>query len=433
MDGLLNREKKKLFTPAIVLFLISQNLSIFGSTVVGYAIIWHVTLKTSSGTWMMGVTLATMVPHLLISLYSGVWADRYSRKLLIMLSDGFIALVTFGLFIAFRMGFQHLELLLFVSVIRSLGSGVQGPAVNAIFPQLVDKEHLTRIQGINQSIRSVLLLLAPAVGGLVLTVMNLSWAFMLDVVTAALAIAIFSFIKVSRIERRKELFTMRKDMKEGLTYTFGNPVLRSLVIYYALAYFLVTPAAILTPLLVERSFGPEIWKLTGNEISWTVGSLVGGLFVSLKGQFKDKVQTIALTLVGFGVGFTLLGVARPFSVYLAVMGFVGLFMPILATAETVLIQEIVPANKMGRVFSIVELLSGFSIPLGILIYGPLADIVSIESLLIVSGILLILVGLSYWRSNRLMVARASLRGQEGRKIGNEKLTVEVSEQSLFSS
>jgi len=405
-------KKAKLFTPSILLFLISQNLSIFGSSVVGYAIIWYVTLETSSGTWMMGVTLATMVPYLLISLYSGVWADRYSRKRLIMLSDGFIALATFVLFILFRMGYRQLELLLAVSVIRSLGSGIQSPAVNAIFPQLVPKEHLTRIQGINQSVRSVLLLLSPAVGGVVLSLMNISWAFLLDVITAFLAIVVFAFIRVEQIKHKDEAFSVRKDMREGLSYTFRNPVLKSLILYYALAFFLVTPAAILTPLLVERSFGPEIWRLTANEIAWTAGSLVGGLFIVLKGQFKDKVRTIALALVGFGVGFALLGIAKPFFLYLGVMVSVGIFMPILATAETVLIQEIVEPGKMGRVFSIVELISGFSMPLGILLYGPLADIVSIESLLIVSGILLVLVGLSYQRSNRRMVARIVLRGQK---------------------
>lgn len=409
MNSMPDKKKAKLFTPSILLFLISQNLSIFGSSVVGYAIIWYVTLKTSSGTWMMAVTLATMVPHLLISLYSGVWADRYSRKSLIMLSDGFIAAATLALFILFRMGYRNLELLLAVSVIRSLGSGIQSPAVNAIFPQLVPKEHLTRIQGINQSVRSVLLLLSPAVGGLVLSVMNISWAFLLDVISAFLAIVVFAFIRVEQIKRKDEVFSVRKDMSEGLSYTFGNPVLKSLILYYTFAFFLVTPAAILTPLLVERSFGPEIWKLTANEIAWTAGSLVGGIFIALKGQFKDKVRTIALALVGFGVGFTLLGIAKPFPLYLVVMVLVGIFMPILATAETVLIQEIVEPGKMGRVFSIVELISGFSIPLGILIYGPLADVVSIESLLIVSGLLLVLVGLSYQRSNRRMVV---LSGQK---------------------
>ena len=131
------KSNNALFTPSVVLFLISQNLSLFGSSVVGYAIIWYITLETSSGVFLMYATLAQMVPHLLISLSSGVWADRYNRKHLIMLSDSFIAIATLGLALFYATGAKSITALLAVSVVRSLGSGVQTPAVNAIIPQLV--------------------------------------------------------------------------------------------------------------------------------------------------------------------------------------------------------------------------------------------------------------------------------------------------------
>ena len=80
-------------------------------------------------------TICAMFPQVIISLWGGVWSDRYNRKTLIMLTDGFIALSTFGLAIAFWAGFQRLELLLAVSVERSISAGIQTPSVHAIFPQ----------------------------------------------------------------------------------------------------------------------------------------------------------------------------------------------------------------------------------------------------------------------------------------------------------
>ena len=127
--------------------------------------------------------------------------DRHNRKHLIMLADAFIALATLGIALFFWAGFQRMELLLVVSVVRSIGAGIQMPAVNAIYPQLVPQDRLTKVQGINQTLNSVLMLLSPAVGGIVLGSMDIAWAFMLDVVTAALAILIISFIKVEKIER----------------------------------------------------------------------------------------------------------------------------------------------------------------------------------------------------------------------------------------
>ena len=398
MQDTLQQKSPPLFTKRVVLFLLSQNLSIFGSSVVGFAIIWYITLETSSGIYLMLATLAQMVPHLIISLYSGVWADRHSRKVLIMLSDSFIAVATLVLALVFSLGWESIWAILAISVIRSIGGGIQSPAVNAIIPQLVAEEHLVRIQGIIQSISSALMLLSPAVGGMMLGLFGLVSTFYLDVVTATLAVVVFSFIKVAKPKRAEETHSVAADMKVGISYTFSNPILRNLLICYGFSFFLITPAAILTPLLVERTFGGEVWRLTLNEMVWTGGALLGGLLVSLKGNFKNKVTAISLSLVAFGSCFALLGVAPTFIIYLIIMGLGGIFVPFLNTAEIVMIQEISDEDKLGRVFSIVQILSGSAIPLGILIFGPLADRVSIQILLVISGILLVAVGLIYGRT-----------------------------------
>ena len=143
----------------IPLFLLSQNISLFGSSVAGFAVIWHITLTTSSGTWLMLATICALLPQILFSLIGGVLADRHNRKHLIMLSDGFIALATLGLAIAFLLGLERLELLLTISAVRSIGADIQTPAAGAIYPQLVPQEHLTKVQGINQTLNSVLMLL----------------------------------------------------------------------------------------------------------------------------------------------------------------------------------------------------------------------------------------------------------------------------------
>lgn len=86
--------------------------------------------------------------------------------------------------------------------------------------------------------------------------------------------------------------------------------------------------------------------------------------------------------------------------YLLEMGVSGFFMPIIATAETVFIQEITAPQMMGRVFSIIQIFTSVAMPLAILLFGPLADVVSVETLLISSGFLLAIVGLVYQLTNR---------------------------------
>lgn len=377
------------------LFLVSQNISLFGSSVVAYAIIWHITITTSSGTWMMLSTLSAMLPQILVSLFGGVLADRYSRKMLIMLSDGFTAMATLGLAIAFLSGFGSLGLLLVISAVRSVGAGIQSPSVSALYPQLVPQDQLTKVQGINQTIYAVLNLLSPPIAGVILGTIGITATFFVDVSTAALAILVMSRIHVEKIERKNAPATMWADMKAGLYYTLCHPRLRRIIICFTASFFLITPAAVLSPLMVQRTFGNEVWMLTANELSWTLGSLVGGLFVAIKGDFKDKVLTVAVCLVAFGVIFGLLGIAWDIVSYLIFMGIGGFFLPAISTAQTVYIQEVTEPEVMGRVFSIVEIITASAMPVAILVFGPLADVVSVQTLMIISGVLLAMVGVVY--------------------------------------
>lgn len=384
----------------IALFLISQNLSLFGSSVVSFAVIWHITLETSSGKWVTAFTVCSLLPQVLISLWAGVWADRYNRKHLIMLADCLIALVTLGLAIAFWAGHQGLVLLLAISFFRSIFAGIQAPAINAMFPQIVPAERLTKVQGINQTLSSLLMLLSPVAGGVVLGSLGIVWAFMVDVITALLAVVILTFIRIEKVLRSKEVAPVFTELWQGIAYVLSSKLLRRLLICFGVSFFLVTPAAMLTPLFVERTFGSDVWRLTANELAWTIGSLTGGVFVSLRGEFKDKIKTISIGLAGFGVPFALLGIAPNFVIYLLLIGMGGFFSPVVVTAQTVLIQENVEAAMMGRVFSLVQIVTGAAMPVAILFVGPLADVVSLDLMLFVSGILLAMTGLLFQVTSR---------------------------------
>lgn len=139
----------------IARFLSAQTISLLGSSIVQYAIIWYIiTLTTSSGKMITLSTLCGFLPQILISLFAGVWIDRYSRKGIVMITDCLIASATLILAIFFLTGHKNIELLLAVLAIRSAGTGIQTPAVNTIIPQVVPQKHLMQVNGINSSIRN---------------------------------------------------------------------------------------------------------------------------------------------------------------------------------------------------------------------------------------------------------------------------------------
>lgn len=163
----------------IILFLSSQTISLFGSSLVQYAIMWYITLTTESGMMMTLYIICGFIPTFILSPFAGVWADRFNRKILIMAADASIAVATLVLAIVFLLGYEATWLLFVMAAIRALGTGVQTPAVGAILPQIVPKEQLTKINGINGSIQAIIMFVSPIVSAGLLTWTTLEMIFLL--------------------------------------------------------------------------------------------------------------------------------------------------------------------------------------------------------------------------------------------------------------
>jgi len=382
-----------------IIFLSSQILSIFGSSVASFAIVWYITLETGSATLMTVSILSAFMPQILISLFAGVWADRYNKKMLIILSDLLTAGATLVLVLYFLMGHESFALIFLISGIRSIGAGIQMPAVGAILPEIVPMEKMTRVNGINSSLTSAMMLLSPAVAGILLATVGFGYTLLVDVITALLAAAIlFQLGPGGAVAAPRPSEGTLAELKAGCLYTKNNQFICKLLIFYAIFFFMVSPAAFLTPIMIARSFGVEVWRLTANEIVWTLGAVFGGLIVAWWGSFENKIKTLAISSLGFGITFILLGVSTNFIFYLGVMFVAGIFLPFFTTAETVLILENVEEHMLGRVYSIVQIIISAVMPLGMLLFGPLGDMISIESLLIGTGICIMLLTPFIWKT-----------------------------------
>lgn len=371
------------------LFLSSQAISLFGSSLVQYAIIWYITLQTKSGVMTTVATLCGFIPQVLISLFAGVWADKYNKKMLIILADGAIACSTLIIAVLFLTGVDSMWLLFLVLVIRSFGSGIQTPTTTSFIPEIVPEDKLMRVNGVNSTIQSVMLILSPAASGALLANVDLGYIFFIDVVTALIGIFLFSFVRVTHKKKGKEKVDYFASIKEGVSYTKNHRLVSRLMVYLLLANVFIAPLAILTPLMVTRSFGADPWYLTLNEMVFFIGNILGGVVISAWGGFKNKMHTIGIGCLICGALSVLLGLPFPFIAYLIWMGLCGVTMPMFNTPFITLFQETVDADKQGRVFSLISVVTGAIMPFAMIVFGPLADYIKIEYILIVTGLLFI--------------------------------------------
>jgi DHA3 family macrolide efflux protein-like MFS transporter len=372
----------------------------FGTMVVQYAIMWHITLTTQSGSMMTLFTIFGLLPMFFISPFGGVWADRFNRKYIINIADGSIAFASLIVAILIMSGIDHIGILLACAVIRSLGQGVQTPAVGAFIPQIVPQEHLTRINGRQGSIQSCINLTAPMISGALMSFAPLEILFFLDVVTAAIGIAlVVFFVKAPGMEKspaeagKPKGVAYLHDLREGLGYIKKHGYVLRMIVLTAVFLFFFAPSAFLTPLQATRNFGGDVWRLTAIEMTFSIGMMAGGILIATWGGFKNRTYTMALSCALCGILAAGLGVAPNFWLYLAFMATMGLSFPLWNAPFMVILQTTVEPAFMGRVFSVFGMVSSTMMPLGMLVFGPIADTVSINILLVGTGIVITLLAI----------------------------------------
>jgi DHA3 family macrolide efflux protein-like MFS transporter len=388
-----------------ILFLISQNISLFGSLLVQYAIIWHITLETQSGSVMTISILCGFIPTFLVSPFAGVWADRFDRRRLIVLSDALIAVATLGMAIFFHLGQEELWQMFAVLAVRSFGTGIQTPAVHAILPQIVPSDKLMRVNGINSSTLSVVNIISPLAGGALLSMLPMEAIFLIDVGTATLAIFILVFLlkipsHVEGVEMEK--IDYLQDLKEGFAYIGSHRFIKILFTFCGLYFVMVAPAAFLSPLQVARSYGEDVWRLSAIEAAFSAGMVLGGLLVATWGGFHNRIRTMGTSLLVFGTFVFLIGFIPPFWLYLACMVLLGISMPLFNSPFTVLLQQRVDSRYMGRVFSVFGMLSSSVMPMAMLVFGPLSDSIPIEWLMLTTGVAIVAIGVGMLLDTRLL-------------------------------
>lgn len=366
-------------------YLFSSNLFVFGSSTVFYAVLWHIALVTSSGIWMTYASLAGALPALLVAPFGGVWADRYRRNWLIMGSASLVSGLTLLLAFVYTTQPKALWLLLTIAAIRSVGTGIQTPAANALLPQLVPAKQVTRMNGLNQIVQSLMLLVSPLLAGYILSDLGIIWIFFVDAGTALLAVLSLATIRVPAVQSGKQ---EKHAIIGGLRYVRRAPALAAFMLFTVVAFILIAPSSQLSTLYVNRTFGHGVWNLTFNELAWTIGASIGGVYIALHQQLPDKIRVIAVGMAGSGLAFAVMGLHESFVVYLFFMFISGVFYPILTAAQTIYIQETVDSAMMGRVFSLWQILSTGIYPIAMLGYGPLADQIPISWIFIATGLLL---------------------------------------------
>jgi len=379
-----------------------QALSILGSQLVQFALIWHLTVTTGSATVLATASLVGVLPGVVLGPLVGTLVDRWNRRWLMLLADSIIALVTIGLTVLFALGVVSIWHIYAVMFIRSLAGAFHSNAMTASTSLLVPVEQLTRIQGLNQMLNGGLNVVAAPLGALLLELLPIQGILMIDVVTAGLAILPLVFIQIPQPERAEQSAgvgetqaTVWQDFRAGFRYMLGRPGLLIIGLMTVGINFTVIPAFSLLPLLVKDHFGGSAIHLGWLEAAMGIGIIAGGALLGVWGGFKRKILTSLLGLMGLGAGILLLALAPAWALPLAVGGvlLVGVMNSLTNGPFMAVIQSTVEPDMQARIFSLLSSIGGGMAPLGLLIAGPVGNRAGVQAWFLLRGVVCGLMGL----------------------------------------
>jgi DHA3 family macrolide efflux protein-like MFS transporter len=385
-----------------------QALSLLGSRLVQFALIWWLTKTTESATVLAMASLVGLLPQVVLGPFVGVLVDRWRRRWVMFGSDGLVALATLVLAVLFwqdAVQVWHVFVILFV---RALAGSFHWPAMQASTTLMVPERLFTRIQGLNQTLQGGLNVAAAPLGALLLEVSTMHSILAIDIATALVAMLPLLFIAIPQPERKVEvagqIASFWDELHDGLRYVRSHRGLRMLITMAVMVNLVLVPTFSLMPILVTNHFSGEAVQLAWMEALSGAGIVVGGALLGAWGGFRRKILTTQTGLLGMGLAVLVVGLTPSALFWLAVAAMFGVGLSMALTNGPILaiLQTTVAPDLQGRVFTLLNSLVTLATPVGLIIAGPVADLLGVQMWFVAGGLVTALVGVFGFFSTALM-------------------------------
>jgi DHA3 family macrolide efflux protein-like MFS transporter len=378
-----------------------QSLSLIGSALVRFALIWWMTETTGSATVLAMASLVALLPPTVLGPVVGALVDRWRRRWVMVVADSAIALFTALLALLFWRETVQLWHVYAILSLRALGTAFHDPAMTASTTLMVPRTWFTRVAGMDQTRDAVNRIAGAPLGALLVTVLPIQAVLAIDVGTALLAVVPLLFIDVPQpaasTPAAREVGAIwravAREMGDGVRYLWRWRGLFVMLATAAAVPFFHQPTTSLRPLLITGHFGGGAAELGWATMAFGLGSVTGGLLMSTWGGFKRRMTTISAGVVLFGLANLLRGLAPAgaFWLYLGATFCAGPATAMYGAAMRAIMQATVPPEMQGRVFALRTSLFQAMAPLGLATLAPLGDTIGVQPIFLMDGVACLLV------------------------------------------
>ena len=379
-----------------------------------FRLVWIGAFTSTTGTWMQTVAQAWVVysltgsalllgfdaflstgPMLIFSLFGGVIADRMERRK-IMLASQYLQM-TFAFVLALLLWTNTVKIwhIFLLSFLTGSAQSFSGPAYASLLPLLVRREDVPNAIAMNSMQFNLARVIGPVLGGLALTAWGPAACFGLNGFSFIAVIIAYMMIRTPIVRGRGEAKGMMAEMREGFAFVIGRRAVLLLTFLSFAGTFLGMPIVTFLPVVAKVIFaaGPKAYTYLLS--AYGVGSVVGALLVAATGHVPNKGRLALMLQLAFATLLVAFAVSRAFPASLLIAFGAGLCIVGVISLYSSLVQLATSDSMRGRVMSIFMLAFRGGMPLGNLLAGYVAQRWSITIALLINGVVLAAVALTF--------------------------------------
>lgn len=379
------------------LFMIAgQSLSLIGSTAVQFSVIWWLSTTLGSPIILAFASIAAYIPNILLGSFVGVWLDQLNKKYVIIAADVFTGVISVIFALTFYLGTPTVWMTLFFLGLRAIGGVFQSPAIQAVVPSIVPKDRLIQANAWDQFLQSGALMIGPVLGAVMYAALPLLIILFSDLAGAVIASISLMPVKIPytvRVDDNPMGFV--REWKEGLQIFLMDKRLFVLTLSAAICMIFFMPITAFYPLMTSDYFQGTACEASSVELLYSAGMMSGTFVIN---RFGNKLQynAICAAFIGlFGLGSTTLisGFLPKSDEAFWIFAFMCFGMGISAVFYNIpyiaYMQETIPSIYHGRAFSLLNSIISLTMPLGLLVAGPVSEIKGIQFWFSFSGIIIV--------------------------------------------
>lgn len=390
------------------LFFFGQTLSVIGNWVQQIAMAWLVYRLTGSA-WLLGVTgFAGQIAILFFAPFGGLWADRFDKYRLLLVTQALSALPPLLLALLAWSGVVEVWHVIVSALVLGIINAVDTPIRLAFTTEMVTaKEDLASAIAMNALMQSAGRMIGPTVAGLLLAASTEAFCFVVNALSKAIIVGTVLAMTISRKPGSAVTASPWQQLAEGVRYAWNLIPVRWLLPMVATISFMVTPYQTLMPIFAAEVHGGGARTLGFLIGAAGCGGVIGMLALASRRDVRGLTRWTISAAFAAGIGILVFALAPSLPLALAALAVTGFGIVVNGISTSTMIQTIVDDRMRGRIMSIYSIAFLGMYPLGSLASGALASVIGAPATLALGGGVCILVALTLWR--RLPALRAELR------------------------